>query len=141
MKKLLIFLFLFFGLTYTSLAKTTTVTCNETNIAHASDQGFDIPTTKTRYNLTMQFVMEADRVKEILVTTVKDSDVSGEQTSYTTTYEVVKSDELGILAIGVPNFSFVLQTLTIDLKTGLYARAEITNVAGAVQGMSGKCYR
>ena len=141
MKKLLIFLLLFFGLTCTSLAKTTTVTCNETNISHASDQGFDIPTTKTRYNLTMQFVMEADRVKEILVTTVKDSDISGEQTSYTTTYEVVKSDELGILAIGTPSFSFVLQTLTIDLKTGLYARAEITNVAGAVQGMSGKCYR
>ena len=141
MKKLLLLLLVSFGFVSSSYAKTTTVTCNETRIQHASDQGFNLPTTETRYNLTMQFIKEDGEVKEILVTTVNDSDISGKQTSYTSTYEVVKSDELGILAIGKPVFSFVIQTLTIDLKTGLYARAEITNVAGSSSGMSGKCYQ
>mgnify|MGYP003999627225 CR=1 FL=1 len=131
MKKLLPLLLISFGLVSSSYAGMQTVTCNETNISHASDQGFDIPTTNTRYNLTMQFVTDFGEVKEILVTT----DIG------TSRYEVVKSDELGILAIGTPNFSFLLQSLTINLQTGLYARAEITNVAGAVQGMSGKCYK
>ena len=131
MNKLLLLLLISFGLVSSSYSGMTTVTCNETNISHASDQGFDIPTTNTRYNLTMQFVTDFGEVKEILVTT----DIG------TSRYEVVKSDELGILAIGTPNFSFLLQSLTINLQTGLYARAEITNVAGAVQGMSGKCYQ
>ena len=120
----------------------TTVTCNETRIQHGTDQnGFNLKTTKTRYNLTMQLITEAGEVKEIIVTTVNNSEINGKQNAFSQNYEVVKSDELGILAIGVPNFSFALPTLTLDLKTGLYARAEITNVAGGVTGMSGKCFQ
>ena len=143
MKKLLLLLLISFGLVSSSYAGMTTVTCNETRIQLGTDQnGFNLnKTTKTRYNLTMQLITEAGEVKEIIVTTVKNSEINGKQNAFSQNYEVVKSDELGILAIGVPNFSFALPTLTLDLKTGLYARAEITNVAGGVTGMSGKCFQ